>query len=43
MIALSAAALPSDTARATRAGFARYLTKPMKVDELITAFSEILR
>jgi len=42
VIALSAAALPGDTARANSAGFARYLTKPVKVDELTAALEETL-
>jgi len=42
VIALTAAALPRDLARATEAGFHRYLTKPIKVDELTAALEEIL-
>jgi CheY-like chemotaxis protein len=42
VIALSAAALPRDTARASDAGFRRYLTKPVNIDELTAAFEEIL-
>lgn len=42
VIALSAAALPGDTARASTAGFTRYLTKPVKVDELVGALEEVL-
>ena len=42
VIALSAAALPRDTARATEAGFYRYLTKPIKIDELTAVLEEIL-
>ncbi|HEU4730731.1 MAG TPA: ATP-binding protein, partial [Kofleriaceae bacterium] len=42
VIALSAAALPRDTARADDAGFRRYLTKPVNIDELTAAFEEIL-
>lgn len=42
VIALSAAALPGDTARANDAGFRRYLTKPVNIDELTAAFEEIL-
>ena len=42
VIALSAAALPSDTARAKVSGFFRYLTKPVKIDELMTVLEEIL-
>jgi PAS domain S-box-containing protein len=42
VIALTAAALPRDLARATEAGFHRYLTKPIKVDELTATLEEIL-
>ncbi|HET9622938.1 MAG TPA: PAS domain S-box protein [Kofleriaceae bacterium] len=42
VIALSAAALPRDTVHAQEAGFRRYLTKPVNVDELTAAFEEIL-
>jgi len=42
VIALSAAALPRDAIRANDAGFRRYLTKPVNIDELTTAFEEIL-
>jgi len=42
VIALSAAALPRDTIRANEVGFARYLTKPVKIDELLAAFDEFL-
>jgi CheY-like chemotaxis protein len=31
-----------DTARAKEAGFDRYLTKPVKVDELTRALEELL-
>ncbi len=43
VIALSAAALARDTSRAHEAGFHRYLTKPIKVDELTAALEELLR
>ena len=43
VIGLSAAALPRDTARAKEIGFYRYLTKPVKVDELTAALEELLR
>jgi len=43
VIALSAAALPRDKDRANDAGFRRYLTKPVNIDELTAAFEEILR
>ncbi|HEU4615738.1 MAG TPA: PAS domain S-box protein [Kofleriaceae bacterium] len=42
VIGLSAAALARDTARAKEAGFYRYLTKPVKVDELLHALEELL-
>ena len=42
VIGLSAAALARDTARAKEAGFYRYLTKPVKVDELTAVLEELL-
>ncbi len=42
VIGLSAAALAKDTSRAKEAGFARYLTKPVKVAELTRALEELL-
>jgi PAS domain S-box-containing protein len=42
VIGLSAAALAKDTTRARDAGFYRYLTKPVKVDELTRALEELL-
>jgi CheY-like chemotaxis protein len=42
VIALSAAALPRDTERAREAGFHRYLTKPIKIDELTAVLEELL-
>ncbi|XYH95755.1 PAS domain S-box protein [Sorangium sp. So ce1128] len=42
VIALSAAAMPRDTRRAEEAGFYRYLTKPVRVDELTAALEELL-
>jgi PAS domain S-box-containing protein len=42
VIGLSAAALARDTARAKDAGFHRYLTKPVKVDELIETLERLL-
>jgi CheY-like chemotaxis protein len=42
VIALSAAALLRDTARAKDIGFYRYLTKPVKVDELTQTLDEVL-
>jgi PAS domain S-box-containing protein len=42
VIALSAAALARDTQRGIDAGFYRYLTKPVRVDELTAALEQIL-
>jgi PAS domain S-box-containing protein len=42
VIGLSAAALARDTARAKDAGFFRYLTKPIKIDELMETLEELL-
>lgn len=42
VIALTAAALVKDTSRALEAGFFRYLTKPVKVDELTAALEDAL-
>jgi PAS domain S-box-containing protein len=42
VIGLSAAALARDTNRAKEAGFYRYLTKPVKVDELMGVLEELL-
>jgi CheY-like chemotaxis protein len=42
VIALSAAAMARDTRRAEQAGFYRYLTKPVRVDELTTVLEELL-
>jgi PAS domain S-box-containing protein len=42
VIALSAAALARDTRRGTEAGFYRYLTKPVRVDELTQILEELL-
>jgi PAS domain S-box-containing protein len=42
VIALSAAAMIRDAARVAGAGFYRYLTKPVKVDELTTVLNELL-
>jgi CheY-like chemotaxis protein len=42
VIGLSAAALPRDTARAKEIGFYRYLTKPVKVDQLTAVLDELL-
>jgi len=42
VIGLSAAALQKDTKRASKAGFYRYLTKPVKVAELTSVLEELL-
>ena len=42
VIALSAAAMIRDAARMAGAGFYRYLTKPVKVDELTAVLDELL-
>ena len=42
VIALSAAAMARDLERMREAGFHRYLTKPVKVDELAAALEDIL-
>jgi PAS domain S-box-containing protein len=42
VIALSAAAMIRDAARVAGAGFYRYLTKPVKVDELTSVLEELL-
>jgi CheY-like chemotaxis protein len=43
VIAVSAAALSTDRTRAARAGFAHYVTKPIRIDELETALSDVLQ
>ena len=42
VIALSAAAMPRDTKRGEQAGFVRYLTKPVKVDQLTSLLETLL-
>jgi CheY-like chemotaxis protein len=42
VIALTAAASERDRQLGERAGFYRYLTKPIKVDELITALEALI-
>ena len=42
VVGLSAAALPNDTARAKEIGVDRYLTKPVKVAELLRVLEELL-
>jgi PAS domain S-box-containing protein len=43
VVALSAAAMVRDAKRVNEAGFYRYLTKPVKVDELTSVLEELLR
>jgi CheY-like chemotaxis protein len=43
VIALTAAATPRDRARGEQAGFHRYLTKPVNIDELEHALDEVLK
>jgi len=43
VIALSAAAMPRDTKRGEQAGFVRYLTKPVKVDEFTALLEKLLQ
>jgi PAS domain S-box-containing protein len=43
VIALSANVMPSDLARGQAAGFFTYLTKPIRVDEIVTTVSEALK
>ncbi|HEX2678078.1 MAG TPA: ATP-binding protein, partial [Polyangiales bacterium] len=42
VVALSAAAMVKDRGRVSDAGFHRYLTKPVKVDELVGVLEELL-
>ena len=42
VVALSASAMVRDKARGDEAGFYRYLTKPVKVDELAGVLEELL-
>ncbi len=42
VVALSASAMQRDVRRAEEAGFARYLTKPVKVDELVSTLESLL-
>ncbi|MEQ1636336.1 MAG: PAS domain S-box protein [Methylococcales bacterium] len=43
VIALSANAMPRDVEKGLEAGFFRYLTKPIKVNELLSALDDVLR
>ena len=42
VIAISANAMPHEKERGLQAGFRRYLTKPIKVDEFTKAIHELL-
>jgi CheY-like chemotaxis protein len=42
VIALTAAAMLGDRKRSDQAGFHRYLTKPVRVDELLETLEELL-
>ena len=42
VIAISANAMPQDVEKGIKAGFFRYITKPIKVDEFMTALNEAL-
>lgn len=42
VIALTAAASEREKERGMRGGFHRYLTKPLKVDEFVTALEAVL-
>ncbi|MFA6904388.1 MAG: ATP-binding protein, partial [Gallionellaceae bacterium] len=43
VIAISANAMPADIEKGLKAGFFRYLTKPIKVNEFMTALDEALK
>ena len=43
VVALSANAMPRDIEQGLAAGFFRYLTKPIKVDELINTLADALK
>ena len=42
VVALSAAAMVGEAKRIAQAGFTRYLTKPVRVDELLGVFEDLL-
>lgn len=42
VVAVSANAMPEDTAAALKAGFCRYLTKPLSVSEFLAALDDLL-
>jgi CheY-like chemotaxis protein len=43
VVALSANAIPRDIERGLEAGFFRYLTKPIKVNEFMDTLDEVLK
>ena len=43
VVALSANAMPHDIEKGLQAGFFRYLTKPIKVDEFMDTLNEMLQ
>jgi CheY-like chemotaxis protein len=43
VLAISASASPSDIKKGSEAGFLRYVTKPIRVDELMQALSVALQ
>jgi CheY-like chemotaxis protein len=42
IVALSANAMPSDIEKGLEAGFFRYLTKPIKVNEFLETLNEVI-
>ncbi len=42
VVALSANAMPRDIKKGLESGFFRYLTKPIKIDEFMSALNEVL-
>ena len=42
VVALSANAMPRDIEKGLEAGFYRYLTKPIKIDEFMQTLNEVL-
>ena len=42
VIALSANAMPEDIEKGIKAGFKQYLTKPVRVEEVVNAVKEVL-
>jgi CheY-like chemotaxis protein len=43
VVAISANAMPSDIEKGLEAGFFRYLTKPIKINEFITTLDDALK